>query len=153
MVFLDYLWRMTDEFKFSGAEANLVVHATEDQKRILDSLQDNLNVSPERFSITPSEGHYKNKILMLKAIFSSSEASQLAASIASKLNSVDRQELWQNMDQFSDEKGNLYLRLDKGRLCQGKVSISSTDSIRIKFKPIKRYRPTSNLEIYRGLFA
>ena len=144
---------MTEELKFSGAEANLVIHATEDQERIMGSLHDNLDVVPEKFTITPSEGHYKNRILLLKAIFSSSEANQLATNIASKLNSLDRQELWQNMDQFSDEKGNLYLRLDKQRLCQGKVSISSADSVRIKFKPVKRYRPTSNLESYRGLFA
>jgi RNA-binding protein len=144
---------MTEEIKFSGAEANLVIHATEDQEKVLGSLEDNLNLSPDKFAVTPSEGHYKNRILMLKAIFSSSEATQLAANIASKLNSLDRQELWQNMSQFSDEKGNLYLRLDKQRLCQGKVSIALADSIRIKFKPVKRYRPTSYLENYRGLFA
>ena len=144
---------MTEEIKFSGAEANLVIHATEDQERVLASLEDSLNLSPDKFSVTPSEGHYKNRILMLKALFSSSEATELAASIASKLNSLDRQELWQNMGQFSDEKGNLYLRLDKQRLCQGKVSITMADSVRIKFKPVKRYRPTSYLENYRGLFA
>jgi RNA-binding protein len=144
---------MTEEIKFSGAEANLVIHATEDQEKVLGSLDDNLNLSPDKFSVTPSEGHYKNRILMLKAIFSSSEATELAANIASKLNSLDRQELWQNMSQFSDEKGSLYLRLDKQRLCQGKVSIALADSIRIKFKPVKRYRPTSYLENYRGLFA
>jgi RNA binding exosome subunit len=57
------------------------------------------------------------------------------------------------MEQFSDEKGNLYLRLDKQRLCQGKISVSTGDSIRIKFRPVKRYRPTSNVETYRGLFT
>lgn len=144
---------MEEAVRFSSAEANLVVHATEDQQRILKSLEQELQIPSEVFSVTPSEGHYKNRILMLKAVFSSNDANALATRIASSLNSTDRQELLRGIEQFSDDKGNLYLRLDKQRLCQGKISISTADSIRIKFKPVKRYRPTSNLETYRGLFA
>jgi RNA-binding protein len=141
-----------EQVRFSSAEANLVVHLTEDQSRILKSIEQTLALAPDRFSSTPSEGHYKNKILMLKAILSSNEANDLASRIASGLNSTDRQELLRGIQQFSDEKGNLYLRLDKQRLCQGKISISSADSLRVKFKPVKRYTPTSNLQTYRGLF-
>lgn len=144
---------MQEDLRFSGAEANVVVHETENREKILESIQTFLNIPSERFSATASEGHYKNKILMLKAILPSSEANQLASQIASGLSSLDKEELWHNMEQFSDEKGNLYMRLDKQRLCQGKISISSADSLRIKFKPVKRYRPTSNLENYRGLFT
>ena len=144
---------MQEDFKFSAAEANLVVHATEDLEKILRSLQATLGVQPEKFSSMPSEGHYKNRILMLRATFSSAEAADLASLVSSNLNSSDRQELWQNIEQFADEKGNLYLRLDKQRLCQGKISLSTADSMRIRFKPVKRYRPTSNLESYRGLFS
>lgn len=144
---------MKEDFKFSGAEANLMVHATEDHGKILKSLQDGLQISSDRFTSTPSEGHYKNKILLLTATLSGTEANGLASHISSSLNSPDRQVLLRGIEQFSDDKGNLYLRLDKQRLCQGKISISSSDSIRIKFKPVKRYRPTSNLENYRGLFS
>lgn len=144
---------MQEDFKFSGAEANLIVHATEDKEKILKSLRDSLQIPSERFATMPSEGHYKNRILALNAVLSSAEANDLASHIASSLNSTDRQELVHAIDEFSDEKGNLYLRLDKQRLCQGKISITFSDSVRIKFKPVKRYRPTSNLENYRGLFA
>jgi RNA binding exosome subunit len=144
---------MEDGLKFSGADAHLVVHATEDQDKILHSLQNLLEIPPDKFSIVPSDGHYKNKIMMAHASFSSSEANDLAQGIASGLNSSDRQELTNNIDQFSDEKGNLYLRLDKQRLCQGKISLASADVVRIKFKPVKRYRPRSSMESYRGLFS
>ena len=144
---------MEADFKFSGAEASLIVHATEDREKILKSLSDSLEIPSEKFATTPSEGHYKNKILTLNAVLSSSEANDLASRIVSGLNSTDRQELVRAIGEFSDEKGNLYLRLDKQRLCHGKVSMSFSDSIRIKFKPVKRYRPISNLENYRGLFS
>jgi RNA binding exosome subunit len=139
--------------KFSGAELNLVLHATEDEDKVLKAIHDNLSVPAERFSSQPSEGHYKNKITLLKAILSSQEAGDLAAHIMSLLNSTDREQLSRNLHEHSDEKGNLYLRLDKQRICQGKVSLSEIDSIRIRFKPVRRFKPSSSIENYRGLLS
>ncbi len=131
----------------------MVLHATEDSNKVLQSIQDVLSVPSERFSVSPSEGHYKNKILMLKAMLSSQEAGELARRIMSLLNSSDRERLSSSLPDYSDEKGNLYLRLDKQRIIQGKVSLSETDAIRIRFRPVKRYRPSGNIESYRGLLS
>lgn len=139
--------------RFSSAEVNLLLHGTEDGNKVLQSMQNTLSIPPERFSSTLSEGHYKNKILLLKATLSSQEAGELAHRIMSLLNSLDRERLSSSLPEYSDEKGNLYLRLDKQRICQGKVSLSETDAIRIRFKPVKRYRPSGNLESYRGLLS
>jgi RNA binding exosome subunit len=141
-----------DNPKFSAAEINLVLHATEDEDKVLKSIEDMLLVPSERFSGSPSEGHYKNKILLHKAILSSQEAGLLANRVVSLLNSTDREHLSRLIHEYSDEKGNLYLRLDKQRMCQGKVSLSETDAIRIRFKPIKRYKPSSAIEGNEGLF-
>jgi RNA binding exosome subunit len=141
------------DLKFSAAEVNLLLHATEDGGKVLQSIQDLLSVPSERFSSEPSEGHYKNKILLLKAMLPSREAGDLATRIMSLLNSSDRDLLSRALPEYSDEKGNLYLRLDKQKMCHGKVSLSETDAIRIRFKPVKRYRPSGNLESYRGLLS
>lgn len=141
------------DLKFSAAEVNLLLHATEDGGKVLQSIQDLLSVPTERFSSEPSEGHYKNKILLLKAMLPSREAGDLATRIMSLLNSPDRERLSRALPEYSDEKGNLYLRLDKQKMCHGKVSLSEIDAIRIRFKPIKRYRPSGNLESYRGLLS
>lgn len=141
------------DLKFSAAEINVLLHATEDGSKVLQSIQDLLSVPPERFTNIPSEGHYKNKILLLKAILSSHEAGELAHRVMSLLSISDRERLSSALPEYSDEKGNLYLRLDKQRICQGKVSLSETDAIRIRFKPVKRYRPSGNLENYRGLLS
>jgi RNA binding exosome subunit len=141
------------DLRFSAAEVDLLLHATEDSDKVLQSIQETLAVPSERFSASSSEGHYKNKILLLKAMLSSQEAGELALRIMSRLNSSDREHLSSSLVEYSDEKGNLYLRLDKQRVCQGKVSLSETDAIRIRFKPVKRYRPSGNLESYRGLLS
>ena len=138
--------------KFSAAEINLVLHATEDEGRVLKAIEDVLLVPSKRFSASPSEGHYKNKILLQKAILSSNEASSLAKRVISLLNSTDREHLSRLVHAYSDEKGNLYIRLDKQRICQGRVSLSETDAIRIRFKPVKRYKPSAAVQSYAGLF-
>jgi RNA binding exosome subunit len=138
--------------KFSAAEINIVLHATEDEGRVLKAIEDVLLVPSERFSSSPSEGHYKNKILLRRAILSSHEAGSLAKRVISLLNSADREHLSRLVHEYSDEKGNLYIRLDKQRMCQGRVSLSETDAIRIRFKPVKRYKPSGAIQGYAGLF-
>jgi RNA binding exosome subunit len=138
--------------KFSAAEINIVLHATEDEGRVLKAIEDVLLVPSERFSSSPSEGHYKNKILLQRAILSSHEAGSLAKRVISLLNSADREHLSRLVHEYSDEKGNLYIRLDKQRMCQGMVSLSETDAIRIRFKPVKRYKPSGAIQGYAGLF-
>lgn len=144
---------MQEEPRFSAAEVDLVLHATEAADRVSKSISDSLQILPEKFSRMPTEGHFKNKILLLKANLSSQEAAALALRVKSLLNSGDKNELYRNLVRYLDEKGSLYLRIDKQRLCQGKVSLSESDSIRIRFRPVKRYRPTGSVDSYRGLLS
>ena len=141
-----------DSLKFSVAEINLVLHATEDEGKVLQAIEDVLLVPSMRFSSSASEGHFKNKIVLQKAILSSHEAGSLAKRVISLLNGADREHLSRLVHEYSDEKGNLYIRLDKQRMCQGRVSLSETDAIRIRFKPVKRYKPSSAIQDYVGLF-
>jgi RNA-binding protein len=139
--------------KFSAAELNLVVHATEDERKLLKSIEDTLSVAADCFIRSTSEGHFKNEIVLLKAMIPAKQAEALALRIISLLNRSDRAQLSHSLHEYSDEKGNLYLRLDKQRLCRGKVSLSETDSIRIRLKPVKRYKPSGIIENYRGLLS
>ncbi len=141
-----------DSLKFSAAEINLVLHATEDEGRVLKAIEDVLLVQPKRFSSSHSEGHFKNRIVLQKAILSSIEAGSLAKRVISLLSSTDREHLSRFLHEYSDERGNLYIRLDKQRICQGRVSLSETDAIRIRFKPVKRYKPSGVIQGYTGLF-
>ena len=142
-----------DDIRFSSAEINIVVHATENEKKILHSLFDVLSIPSEKFSYSFSEGHWGNKILVLTATIDGQVAKDLILKIISLLNSIDRYHLSNFFDKYVDEKGNLYIRLDKQRICKGRISLSDMDSIRIRFRPVKRYKPSSNLQNYRVLLA
>jgi RNA-binding protein len=120
---------------FSAAEIKIIVHATEETDSILEHLNSTLDVPPDTFSIVKTEGHWGNEILLLTGVLSKNGANSLYRKLeASLVENYD--ELLPN---FFDEKGNLYLRLDKQRLCRGKVSISESDSIRIRFRNVTTY--------------
>ncbi|HEX6561056.1 MAG TPA: RNA-binding domain-containing protein [Nitrososphaera sp.] len=144
---------MSEEIRFSSAEVQLVLHATEDHGKVLAAVEKVLSVPAASFEGEQSEGHYGNQIALLGAMVASKDASALAARVVSALNRIDRQELSDHIEEYSDEKGNLYLRLDKQRLCQGKVSLAESDAVRVKFKPVHRYKPSSSLQSYRGLLS
>ena len=138
---------------FSTAQISVIVHATENEDKILQSIDDVLSVSPNRFSSNTSEGHWGNKILILSAVIASAEANSLVSKILSGLNKIDRHSLSDFFDNYIDEKGNLYIRLDKQRICQGRTSLSDNDSIRIRFRPVRKYKPSRTLESYRRLLT
>jgi RNA-binding protein len=142
-----------DDIRFSSAEINIVVHATENENKILHSLYDALSIPAEKFSCSGSEGHWGNKILILTATIDGQVAKDLILKIISLLNSVDRYHLSNFFDKYVDGKGNLYIRLDKQRICKGRISLSESDSIRIRFRPVRRYKPSSDLQNYRVLLA
>jgi RNA binding exosome subunit len=142
-----------DDIRLSSAEINIVVHATENENKILHSLYDVLSIPTEKFSYSVSDGHWGNKILILTATVDSQGAKDLILKIMSLLNSIDRYHLSNFFDKHVDEKGNLYIRLDKQRICKGRISLSESDSVRIRFKPVRRYKPGSNLQNFRVLLA
>jgi RNA binding exosome subunit len=126
-----------DNVNFSAAEIGIIVHATEEKDKILEHLNSTLGVSPDSFFTGFAEGHWGNKILLLTAILGKSDANSLYMKVKSILGDKDSALL----SNFFDEKGNLYIRLDKQRVCRGKVTLSEGDSVRIKFKPILTHGP------------
>lgn len=143
----------SEDLRFSSAEANLVLHATEDHDKVLAAIEVGLGMQATSFSSEPFEGHFGNRIISFRAIVASREAGDLATRILSLLNQADRRYLSDRIHEYSDERGNLYLRLDKQRLCQGKALLAEADSVRFKFKPIRRYKPSGNINTYRGLLS
>ena len=129
-----------ESVNFSAAEISIIVHATEEKDKILEHFKSTLSVSPDSFSIGLAEGHWGNKIVLLTSILSKNEANSLYVKIKSCLTDTDVA-LLSNFFDFYDEKGNLYIRLDKQRVCRGRVSLSDGDSIRIKFKSILTHEP------------
>jgi RNA-binding protein len=138
---------------FSAADVSVIIHATEDEDKVLESICGILSVDAKWFRHTESTGHWGNRISLITGSLESAEANRLVEKILSSLSSVERNQLSNLSHSIIDEKGNLYLRLDKQRICQKRVALSETDSIRVRFKPARRSRDDHNYDycLQRGL--
>jgi RNA-binding protein len=131
---------------FFAADVSVIIHATEDKNKILESICSIFSIDANRFKHTELVGHWGNRISLLTGSLESVEANRLAQKILLSLSSVEKNQLSTSSHSFIDEKGNLYLRLDKQRMCQKRISLSETDSIRLRFKPARRFKVNSNYD-------
>jgi len=120
---------------FSAAEISVIVHATEDKDKILRLLSDVLAIPTNSFLIGVAYGHWRNQILLLTSHLGKKQANELYLKIKRLVRGQDSA-----FANLFDEKGNLYIRLDKQMLCKGKLALLEKDSVRIKFKPMTKHK-------------
>lgn len=125
------------DIEFLNSQIDLVCHATEDKSKILDSIFKVLLIPQEKFQETEYEGHWGNKILKLTAILNKKESLSLIKKILGAISFVERDALLNNLENHIDEKGNLFLRVDKQKTCKNKISLTEFEGMKIKFKPNK----------------
>jgi len=140
----------------SFIEIRVLVHATEDTGKVLEALQNILGeeVSKEvEFIQEKLEGHYSNPITLVKAkVYSKSQARKILQNIFSKLEELDRQKLWNEVEEKVDEDGNFYLRFDKQEAYLGRFKLTNADPVRIQVKlAIPRKQKDKIVEVFKQL--
>jgi RNA binding exosome subunit len=135
---------------FSAADVSIIIHATEDKNKVIESICGIFCIDADRFRHTELIGHWGNRISLLTGNLESAEANRLVKKILLSLSPIEKNQLLSSSHSFIDEKGNLYLRLDKQRICQKRISLSETDSIRLKFKPAMRFKVSRNYDYLGG---
>ncbi|MGI0032419.1 MAG: RNA-binding domain-containing protein [Nitrososphaeraceae archaeon] len=118
---------------------HVVVHATEDIVKILSKMNELFSIPKDKFLISQTRGHWGNEISLLKADCDHKESNDLLGRIISLLRTNEKNYLLHSISDSFDEKDNFYIRLDKQDMCNGIISLSDHDSIRIRFKPIKDF--------------
>jgi RNA binding exosome subunit len=118
---------------------HVVVHATEDIAKILSKMNELFSIPKDKFLISQTRGHWGNEISLLKADCDHKESNDLLGRIISLLRTNEKNYLLHSISDSFDEKDNFYIRLDKQDMCNGIISLSDHDSIRIRFKPIKDF--------------
>jgi RNA binding exosome subunit len=112
---------------------NIVVQATEDGEKLLDRISRSLGLGDVRLSTEIQEltGHYGNPIDYVEIELPKQRSKEVLRRVIQGFNERDMRYLMENLDRHRDEKGKLYLRLDKQELCLGKFALSEMDSVRI----------------------
>ena len=122
---------------FLNSQIDIFCHATENKEKIVGSLFNVLLIPQDKLNETEFEGHWGNKIIKISMLLNKKESSALVTRILKEINFTDRELLLSNLENHIDEKGNLFLRLDKQKLCKNKLFLTENEGIKIKFKPNK----------------
>ncbi len=129
----------------------IIVHATEDLKTILDAFEKLFEVKEEGFSKKNLTGHFENPITMLNAKITKTKAENFIKKLVMKIPKGQLDELIGDLENRIQNSA-LHVRLGKQDLIQGMVSLQEKDVIKLKiFMPI--YQKKNTLKNYANLLT
>lgn len=99
-------------------------HATEDEDKVLKAVE---RLYPS-FSRSTAKGYFKNPIHIFEARIKRKKETE---SVISLLKENLGQELKKGLSRRVDEKGNIYIRLDKQELYQGRYVLRNSGEVKI----------------------
>ena len=127
----------------------VIIHATEDRKKILDSIFDLFEIKEEEFTEERLEGHFGNPITILKTKISKKRAEELVHKLVSKISKVQMNEFFDNMNMHF-EGSTLFLRISKQDVVRKTINIQQNDAIRIRISmPV--YKKSDLVKTYMEL--
>ena len=109
---------------------NLILHATEDENKILEELEKSFGVEQKKFQIEQIPGHFNNPILLISSKLKSKPAHDFVSSFFSKMKKDEFQEIYEDVEDLVTSSG-LSLRISKQKLVSGILTISKEDTIKI----------------------
>lgn len=111
--------------------AEVIIHATEDRKKILDSIFALFEIKEEEFTEERLVGHFGNPIILLKTMVTKKRAQELIHKLVSKISKVQMNEFFDNIDMHF-EGSSLFLRISKQEAVRKTINIQQNDAIRIR---------------------
>lgn len=123
-------------------DIDIIVHATEDMDKILNNLKTLLKLKRYKVERRDLTGHYKNPVIFLRLRIRSSDAEEFVENLFRRLNSLDKNYLILNIDEYIEKK-RFYLRIEKNWICKGEVRLATRDPIKIVIHNIDKKRVLS----------
>ena len=128
---------------------NLILHATEDENKVLEELGKNFNIEQKEFQIEKIPGHFNNPILLISSKLKRKSAHNFVSSFFLKMKKDEFQEIFENVEDFVTSSG-LNLRISKQKLISGILTMSKEDTIKINIStPV--YVKNETKKIYQEL--
>ena len=128
---------------------NLILHATEDENKVLEKLEENLGIEQKDFQIEQIPGHFNNPILLVSSKLKRKPAQNFVSLFFSKMKKDEFQEIFEDVENFVTSSG-LSLRISKQKLISGILTLSKEDTIKINIStPV--YVKNETKKIYQEL--
>ena len=128
---------------------NLILHATEDEEKILEGLENIFQIEQKDFQIEQVPGHFNNPILLISSKLKKRDAKKFLKHFCENLNKDDFDDVYENVEEYVTSAG-LSLRLSKQEMVSGILRISREDAIKININtPV--YVKNETKKIYQEL--
>jgi hypothetical protein len=128
---------------------NLILHATENENRVLEILEDVFHIEQKKFQIEQVPGHFNNPILLISSKLKKKSAQDFVSIFFSKMEKDEFQEIFDNVEDYVTSSG-LNLRISKQRLISEILTLSKEDAIKININtPV--YVKNETKKIYQEL--
>ena len=111
--------------------AEVIIHATEDKKKILNSMLETFEIKEEEFSEEKLVGHFGNPILLLKIKLAKKRAEAFIQKLVSRISKTQITEFIKDMEMHFEDS-SLFLRIGKQDMIRKLVNLQQTDAIKIK---------------------
>ena len=109
----------------------VIIHATEDRKKILGSIDELFEIKEQEFIEEKLSGHFGNPILLLKVRINKKRAEDFIKKLISKISKLQMNEFLQEIDMHFEDS-SLFLRVGKQDMIRKSVSFQQNDAIKIK---------------------
>ena len=128
---------------------NLILHATENENKVLEELENIFHIEQKNFQIEQVPGHFNNPILLISSKLKKKIAEDFVKIFFSKMKKEDFHEIFDNVDECVTSSG-LGLRISKQELISEILTISKEDAIKINIStPV--YVKNETKKIYQEL--
>ena len=128
---------------------NLILHATENENKVLESLENVFGVEQKDFQIEQVPGHFNNPILLISSKLKKKNAQNFIKLFFSKMKKDDFEQVFENVEDYVTSSG-LNLRISKQKLISEELTISKEDAIKINITtPV--YVKNNTKKIYQEL--
>ena len=129
---------------------DVIVHATEDISKILQSFDEILEIKEEEFTSIETTGYFENPIIILSAKLVKKQGQNFIKKMLELLPINQINELIEGIEERTIDS-RFHLRLDKQELVQGKLIISEKGTVKVKIHtPI--YNKKDTVKIFTEIF-
>ena len=121
---------------------NLILHATENEKKVLEELESN-------FQVEQVLGHFNNPITLISSKLKRKTAQDFVSLFFSKMKKEEFDDVFNYVEDYVTSSG-LSLRISKQKLMSGVLEISKEDTIKINIST-PDYVKNETKKIYQDL--
>ena len=128
---------------------NLILHATENEKKVFEELENNFQIEQSEFQVEEVSGHFNNPILLISSKLKRKTAQDFVSLFFSKMKKEEFDEIFNYVENYVTSSG-LSLRISKQKLMSGILALSREDTIKINIStPV--YVKNETKKIYQEL--